>query len=322
MEAHIRRTIDRQGALRYTCLMRMLVLAHDKSSYTTRRLVEAGKRAKHRMDVHSPIHFRLGFGDVNFVGASKGGPVDVVIPRYGASQQTYGGAVLSQFEATGVRAFNPSGSIALVRNRVHAMQRFVLAGLPLPKAALIRRPDDVDAAIAAVGGLPVMLRRVSGQPTFGALYCETREGCLAALEALWGLGHEVLVSQHFPELTGDALRCLVVRGEAVAAIRRKVRMARTRFRFERRGKTTEVLPHRALTELLAQVHVVTGLNLAGVDILETKDGYRVLEVNAVPGLEQLEMTTGRDLAKVVIDAARTFAEEHAEKKPKKKRKSA
>jgi ribosomal protein S6--L-glutamate ligase len=289
--------------------MRMLVLAQARGSYTTRRLVEAAKRARHKVDVHSPVHFRLGFGDVNFVGAQKGGPVDIVIPRYGASLQTYGSAVLSQFEATGVRAFNPSGSIVLVRNRVQAMQTFVLAGLPLPKAALIRRPDDVDAAIAAVGGLPVMLRRVSGQPTFGALYCETREGCLAALEALWGLGHEVLVSQHFPELRGEALRCLIVRGEAVAAIRRKVRMVRTRFRFERRGKASEVTPPRALAQLLERVHLVTGLNLAGVDVLETRDGYRVLEVNAVPGIEQLEMTTGRDLAKVIVDAARIFVEE-------------
>jgi ribosomal protein S6--L-glutamate ligase len=308
--------------------MRMLVLAHDRSSYTTRRLVEAGKRGKHKIDVHSPVHFRLGFGDVNFVGASKGGPVDVVIPRYGASMQTYGSAVLSQFEATGVQAFNPSGSIALVRNRIHAMQTFVLAGLPLPKAALIRRPEDVDAAIAAVDGLPVMLRRVSGQPTFGALYCETREGALATLEALWGLGHEVLVSQHFPELSGEALRCLVVRGEVVAVIRRKVRMMRTRFRFERRGKASEVVPTRVLGQLLERVHLITGLNLAGVDVIETEDGYRVLEVNAVPGIEQLEMTTGRDLAKIIIDSARASVEltrgprESVETKPKKKRKTA
>ncbi|MCC6806845.1 MAG: hypothetical protein IT381_05445 [Deltaproteobacteria bacterium] len=308
--------------------MRLLVLAQARHSYTTRRLVEAAKRARHKIDVHSPLHFRLGFGDVNFVGKSKGGPVDVVIPRYGASQQTYGGAVLSQFEATGVQAFNPSGSIALVRNRIHATQTFVLAGLPLPKAALIRRAEDVDAAIAAVGGLPVMLRRVSGQPTFGALFCETREGCLAVLEALWGLGHEVLVSQHFPELglvTGQALRCLVVRGEVAAVIRRKVRMIRTRFRFERRGKATEVTPPRALADILRRVHEVSGLNLAGVDVLETEDGYRVLEVNAVPGIEQLEMTTGRDLARVVIDAATLESApkvKTAVRPAKKKRKSA
>lgn len=300
----------------------MLVLAQSRGSYTTRRLVEAGKKAKHKIDVVSPAHFRLGFGDVNFVGATKGGPVDVVIPRYGASLQTYGGAVLSQFEATGVHAFNPSAAIALVRNRVQAMQTFVLAGLPLPKAALIRRPEDVDAAIAAVGGLPVMLRRVSGQPTFGALFCETREGCLASLEALWGLGHDVLVSEHFREMSGEALRCLVVRGEVVATIRRKARMVRTRFRFERRGKTQEVLPSRPLRELLQRVHAVTGLNLAGVDVIETKHGYRVLEVNAVPGLEQLEMTTGRDLARIVIEAAEQMGAPVVEKKLKKKRKTA
>lgn len=303
--------------------MRLLVLAQVKRSYTTRRLVEAGKKAKHQVDVHSPIHFRLGFGDVNFVGARKSKDaalVEVVIPRYGASMQTYGNAVLSQFEATGVRAFNPSGSIALVRNRIAAMQTLVLAGVPTPKAALIRKPADVDAAIEAVGSLPVLLRRVSGQPTFGALFCETKQGCLAALEALWGLGHEVLISQHFS--TDEALRCLVVNGEAVAVIRRKVRMNRTRFRFERHGKASEVVAPRALCDLLRQVQAVTGLCLAGVDVLETKDGYRVLEVNAAPGLEQLEMTTGRDLARIIVNAATLTSGAETPRIKKKKRKSA
>ncbi len=295
--------------------MRLLILAQAKQAYTTRRLIEAARKAKHRAEAHSPTRFRLGFGDVSFVDEGGEASFDIVLSRFGASLQTYGSAVLSQLEATGVRAFNPSTSIGLVRNRIQCVQALVGAGLPVPRAALIRRPEDVDAAIEAVGGLPVMLRRVSGQPTFGGLFCETRQGALAALEALWGLGHEVLVSQHYSELSGEGLRCLVVDGEVVATIRRKGRTLRTRFRFDRRGKAVEASTPRSLAELMRRVCEVTGLRLAGIDVLETHDGYRVLEVNAAPGIEQLEMTTGRDLARTIVRAIAAFGEPEAAASP-------
>jgi ribosomal protein S6--L-glutamate ligase len=292
--------------------MRLLILAQAKQAYTTRRLIEAARKGKHRAEAHAPTRFRLGFGDVSFVDEGGEASFDVVLPRFAASLQTYGSAVLSQLEETGVSAFNSSQSVALVRNRIRCVQALVSAGVPVPRAALIRRPDDVDAAIEAVGGLPVMLRRVSGEPTFGGLFCETRQGTLAALEALWGLGHEVLVSQHYSELSGEGLRCLVVDGEVIAAIRRKGRTVRTRFRFERRGKAVEASVPKALAELMKKVRDVTGLRLAGVDVLETGSGYRVLEVNAAPGIEQLEMTTGRDLAKAIVDAMARFTQQGAE----------
>src|SRR5262249_19016462 len=127
-------------------------------------------------------------------------------------------------------------------------------------------------------------------------------------EALWGLGHEVLVSQTFSETHGEGLRCLVLGGEVVAAIRRKGRTIRTRFRFERRGKAIEVSPPRQLRALMQGGADATGLRVAGVDVLETADGYRILDVNAVPGIEQLEISTGRDLARLVIDGAVSFVD--------------
>ena len=60
------------------------------------------------------------------------------------------------------------------------------------------------------------------------------------------------------------------------------------------------------------------------DVLETADGYRILDVNAAPGIEQLELTTGRDLAKLVIDGARAFVDTqngHGKRPGRRKQKS-
>ena len=44
-----------------------------------------------------------------------------------------------------------------------------------------------------------------------------------------------------------------------------------------------------------------GLAVAGVDILRSKHGPLVIEVNSSPGLEGIEKSTGKDVAAMVIE---------------------
>jgi len=208
------------------------------------------------VDVRAPHRFRLGFGEwPRSTTATSTGVTGVgTFRRFAADLWR---AVLSQFEAAGVPAFNPATAVALVRNRVRCTQCLDSYGLPVPRAMLVRRAEDVEHAIEAVGGLPVMLRRVSGQPTFAALFCETKQGCLAALEAMWGLGHEVLVSQHFSEALDAGLRCLVIEGDIIAAVRRRaVRCVHVSFRAGAE-KAVEIVPSRALKSLMRGVFEAT-----------------------------------------------------------------
>ena len=46
---------------------------------------------------------------------------------------------------------------------------------------------------------------------------------------------------------------------------------------------------------------VMGLGVAGVDLLRSKRGPLVLEVNSSPGLEGIEAATGVDVAGQIID---------------------
>jgi ribosomal protein S6--L-glutamate ligase len=44
-----------------------------------------------------------------------------------------------------------------------------------------------------------------------------------------------------------------------------------------------------------------GLNVAGVDLLQSTDGPMVLEVNSSPGLEGIEGASGVDIADLIIE---------------------
>jgi ribosomal protein S6--L-glutamate ligase len=50
-----------------------------------------------------------------------------------------------------------------------------------------------------------------------------------------------------------------------------------------------------------------GLNVAGVDLLRSNHGPVVMEINSSPGLEGIEMATGKDVATMIIQ----FIEKHA-----------
>jgi ribosomal protein S6--L-glutamate ligase len=47
---------------------------------------------------------------------------------------------------------------------------------------------------------------------------------------------------------------------------------------------------------------VFNLGLAGVDLLRSHDGPKVLEVNSSPGLEGIELATGKNIAALLYDA--------------------
>ena len=61
-----------------------------------------------------------------------------------------------------------------------------------------------------------------------------------------------------------------------------------------------------------------GLEVAGVDIIRSKDGPKVLEINSSPGLEGIEAITGKDIAGMMIDAIEKNVKAKKAKKSRKR----
>lgn len=295
----------------------VVILARERQSYTTKRLTEVGRKMGLKLRVLAPNSLRLGLSATPKIWRNEGvlALPDVVIPRFGRSQDVYGLAVLAHMELLGVPTVNTAASVQAARDRLRCMQLLLRHGIAVPRAVLVKREPDVRDAMKRVGGLPVMLRRVSGESTSSALFCETEQGCIAAAEALWGFGHDVLVSEPLAPKSGDSVRILCLGGEVIAAIRRRARTVRTRFRLEARGKAKPFKPGSELRHIAAQVFAATGLGVCAIDLFEGPNGYRVIEANAVPGLEQLEATTGRDLTKSMLEYAMQVARGERAKAP-------
>ncbi|MBZ4370577.1 RimK family alpha-L-glutamate ligase [Corallococcus sp. AS-1-6] len=286
--------------------MKITVLSRSASISSTRRIVEAGRARGHRVRVLNPLRVQMhldgGSQATLFYDRKKLTPTDVVIPRIALSISTYGLAVVNQFGLARVPLVNHAQAIAQSRNKMRALQLLSAHGIDIPATVMARDAAHLKEMVGLVGGVPVLVKLLQGQEKHGVMVCESLQSLEAALEAVLGLGHN-LVMQEYVRSTGQDVRVLVVGGEAIACVLRKPRPGRLSHTLNR-GARLEALPlspgHRATAEKVARL---VGLEVAAVDILDVQGHPKVFEVNSSPALLEMEAATGLDLATPIIQRA-------------------
>jgi ribosomal protein S6--L-glutamate ligase len=84
-------------------------------------------------------------------------------------------------------------------------------------------------------------------------------------------------------------------------MKRQARPGEFRSNLHRGGSAEIVRLNAAETETAVRAAAVMGLSVAGVDLLRSRRGPLVLEVNSSPGLEGIEGATLRDVASAIIE---------------------
>ncbi len=284
--------------------MKLAILSRNAKLYSTRRLVEAARLRGHSVRVLDPLRCYLRIRSDGFAMHYKGRPIgdyDAVVPRIGASITRYGSAVLRQFELMGSYTPNPSDAIARARDKLRAHQLLAAEGIGLPATVFGDNPDDTADLLSMLGPPPHVIKLNQGSQGSGVMLTEKPAASRGVIEALRGLYADFLVQEFVAEAAGADLRCFVVGGRVVASIRRQAAEGEFRANLHRGGSAEAVLASAAEQSMAVRAAAVLGLGVAGVDLLRSRRGPLVLEVNASPGLEGIESATGLDVAGEVID---------------------
>jgi ribosomal protein S6--L-glutamate ligase len=226
---------------------------------------------------------------------------DAVIPRIGASVTFYGTAVLRQFEMMGVYPLNESVAVTRSRDKLRSLQLLARKGIGLPVTGFAHSPDDVEDMLNMVGGAPAVIKLLEGTQGIGVVLAETKKAAESVIEAFMGLKANILIQEFIKEAGGADIRCLVVDGKVVAAMKRQGKEGEFRSNLHRGGSAAVVrlTPEERSTAVRAAS--IMGLNVCGVDILRSNHGPVVMEVNSSPGLEGIEKSTGKDVAGLIIE---------------------
>ena len=284
----------------------LAILSRNPKLHSTRRLVEAAKALGHRATVLDTLHCNLVLARERpslFYRGEEIGPIDVVIPRIGASITSYGLAVVNQFDMMGVPVLAAAVPIARSRDKLRALQLLSRFGLDIPRTAMCRYRDEVAQVVEHVGGLPCIIKLLQGTQGVGVMIASTMDEVQGMLDTFWDLGQEILLQEFVAESKGRDLRALVIGDRVVAAMRRQARTGEFRSNIHRGGKARSVVLPREYAEAAVKAARVIGLEVAGVDMLESRNGPKIMEVNSSPGFEALERATKKDIARLYVEHA-------------------
>ena len=180
----------------------------------------------------------------------------------------------------------------------------------MPATAFAHSPDDTDGVIGLVGGAPLVLKLVEGTQGQGVVLAENPQAARSVIDAFRGLDAYFLVQQFVAEAGNADIRALVVGGKVVAAMRRTAKAGDFRANLHRGGSAEPVKLTTDERRAAVRAARIVGLNVAGVDLLRTPQGSMVIEVNASPGLEGIEATSGVDVADRIIEFVEQNARPH------------
>ncbi len=285
--------------------MNLTVLSRASTIPSTARLLEAARARGHKVRVLNPVHVEMhldGRSAHLFYQRKKLAPCDVVIPRIAQSVSNYGLAVVNQFAMSGATLLNSAQAIAQARNKMRCLQLLSAQGIDIPATVMARDAADLKDMVKLVGGVPVLVKLLQGQEKHGVMVCETLQSLEAALEAILGLGHNLIVQQYVHK-AGHDLRVFVVGGEVVAAVRRSARAGRLSRTLIRGARLEKVELTPAQRHAAVESVRLVGLEVAAVDLLDVKGAPKVFEVNSSPALTEMEEATGVDLAAAIIARA-------------------
>ena len=284
--------------------MKIAILSRGPGLYSTRRIKEAALARGHLVRVLNPLRFSILVEQGKPALYYKGRRLsryDAVIPRVGASITFFGTAVVRQFEQMGVFTLNSSHAISVSRDKLRCLQVLSRHNVGLAPTAFVRDKDGVVKAIHQVGGAPVIIKVLEGTQGVGVILADSVKIASAIVETLQWARQNVLIQKFVEESRGRDVRAFVVGDRVVAAMRRVAQGDEYRANVHRgaRAERAVLSPEYERTAILAAQ--ILGLTVAGVDMLETHDGPKILEVNSSPGLEGIEEAAGVDVADAIIE---------------------
>jgi ribosomal protein S6--L-glutamate ligase len=298
--------------------MKIAILSNGPGNYSTKRLKEVAQKRGHEVRI---IKYRDCYASIekdNPTVSYKGedlGQYDAVIPRIASNMTRYGTAILRQLEMQGVYTVSSSLAIARSRDKLRSLQLLAKAGVGIPKTVVSRNSGDIAALIEKLDSMPVIIKLARGTHGNGVVLAESKKAAKSVMQAFYLTnedGTNVLLQEFIEESAGMDIRAFVVGGRVVASMKRQSLDDDFRSNLHKGGEGTTVKLTDEETKAAVKAAKAMGLNIAGVDMMRSKRGPLILEVNASPGFG-IEKVTGRDVASSIIE----YVELNAKRRNKK-----
>ncbi len=291
--------------------MKIILLASNPKLYSNSRIIEVAKNRGHEIDFANVgdcyIKVAPNACEIFSGEGSKIEKIDCVIPRLKPSMTFYGTSIVRQFEVMGIKCLNGSQEITKSRDKLHTLQIMSQHNISVPVTSFANSSYDTKDLINLVGGAPLVVKLLEGTKGVGVVLAEKNKAAESVINAFRSLKADVLVQHYVKESKGCDLRCFVIGNEVVASMERTAQEGEFRANIHLGATARAVEITDEERDLAIRAAQIIGLEVAGVDMVRSNSGPKLLEINSSPGLEGIEKATGVDVAGKMIEYLEKFS---------------
>ncbi|MCE2613704.1 RimK family alpha-L-glutamate ligase [Flavobacteriaceae bacterium D16] len=291
------------------------LLSQSAAVYSTKRIAEEAEQMGHYIEVvdHTKCSVKLGSGKpkIYLVDEDITDEFHAIIPRIGANVTRHGASIVKQFELNGVFSTARALGIVRARNKVRTLQIMSRRQIPIPETLFSVNPDNIEEQIKILGGTPVVIKLQEGTHGLGVILAETKKSAKSIIDTFYKMDTSILIQKFITEANGEDIRIFVVGGQVIASMKRTSPVEDFRSNVHRGAGTASVKISDKEQHIALEAAKYLGLGVAGIDLIRSRKGPLLLEVNASPGLHGIETTTGINVAREIV--------RYVEKQSRKKR---
>jgi ribosomal protein S6--L-glutamate ligase len=292
--------------------MKIALLASNPKLYSNQRIIESAKKRGHEIDfadlggcyikVSSPnIGNALAPSEIYYNDSEPFKNIDAIIPRIKPSITFYGTVIIRQFEINQVYCLNKSDGIIKSRDKLWTLQVLSGNGISIPTTSFANSFYETKDLIKLVGGAPLVVKLLEGTKGIGVVLAENTKAAESVINAFRSLKADILVQQYIKESKGRDIRCFVIGDQVVASMQRVAEEGEFRANIHLGGKGEAIEITDEERALAINATKLIGLDVAGVDMVRSNSGPKILEINSSPGLEGIEKATNIDIASKMIE---------------------
>ena len=289
--------------------MTIFILSVSEHIHSTQRIYKEARRRGHTVEIinHLKCSIKLGDGKpaIIYEGENIIDIPDVIIPRIGVSAMRHGVAVVKEFEMNGVYSTASSVGIIKAQNKVHTLQIMSRNKLPIPRTLFSVDPENVSEQIDLLGGAPIIIKLQEGTHGSGVILAESKKSAMSIIDTMYGTNTSILLQEFIKESNSEDIRAFVIGNKVVSSMKRKGLKDDFRSNIHKGGIGCKVTLTSEEEEIAIKAAQYLELPIAGVDMIRSKRGSLLIEVNSTPGLQGIETYTNDNIAKAIVNFLET-----------------
>lgn len=277
-------------------LKKLIIASESNNLYTTKRLFEEGTKLKYSTKWINPYESHLTCLDINKTTGTY------LIRTTGIRYDDFDLVCAKNYSLQNFKIFNQLEALQIFRSKDTQSLFFKQHGLQAIPSFIYRGKLTEEIWNQLIEFSPsgnFILKMNKGNQGVGVNFIQGAQSLKSLLETFHAMKDQRFIIQPFMPHKKE-FRVFIINNEIHAIVERTISKEDFRGNAKRSfGKLVKKIPAELQNEI-ERSFLLSGLSYCGIDILCDDEGYKFIEINPVPGFEQIEVLSKKNIAKEII----------------------